>query len=414
VTVHLYQVPIVFVLGGLVLYVVLGGADYGAGFWQLTAGRGERAERIRELAHDATAAVWEANHVWLIFVLTVTWTSYPRAFGSLASTLSVALFVAALGIIARGALYALRSGSSSAREQARIDTAFGLSSVIAPFALGAALGGIASERVPVGNAAGHLFSSWLNPTSVMIGVLSVATGAYLAAVFLCADARRIGDEAMEDAFRGRALLAGAVAGGLAVVGLVVLHGDAHRLYHGLVAGNGLPALIVSGLAGATTLGLVWARRFAPARFAATLAVAAIIAGFALAQSPQFLPGLTVRAAAAPHDTLVAVTVAVIGGGVILFPALGTLFRLALGGRFDPGAVDGEPGPVPGGGAGAAGVSGVGPRRPVLLTRVALAALVAGIALVNAADSELAHGIGALFFVTALACGFRVALVLPAN
>ncbi len=150
------------------------------------------------------APVWEANHVWLIFVLTVTWTAYPKAFGSLASTLSVALLIAGIGIIFRGAAYALRAGARG-REQRAIDTVFGISSMVSPFALGAAAGGIASGRVPVGNAAGGLFSSWLNPTSILIGALAVLTGAYLAAVFLSGDAVRVNDRDLAETFRARAL-----------------------------------------------------------------------------------------------------------------------------------------------------------------------------------------------------------------
>ncbi len=333
---HLFNLPLIFVLIGLALYVVLGGADFGAGWWQLTAGRGEHADRVRELAHDSMAPVWEANHVWLIFVLTVTWTAYPKAFGSIASTLSVALFVAGLGIISRGALYALRSATTTAAEQRRIDTGFGVSSFVTPFALGAAVGGIASGRVPVGNAAGSLWSSWLNPTSALIGALAVVTGVYMAAVFLSGDARRAGHSDLTESYRTRALVAGVIAGGLAIGGLIVIHSDAPRLYHGLVHGDGLPALIVSAVAGAGTIVLVWLRRFEPARYVAAVAVAAIVAGWALAQNPQFLPGLTVRQAAAPHDTLVAVVVAVVGGGVILFPSLATLFRLTLGAASIPG------------------------------------------------------------------------------
>src|SRR3954454_15419501 len=124
---HLYDLPLVFALAGLALYVVLAGADFGAGFWQLTAGRGCAGERIRDHAHQSVAAVWEANHVWLIFVITVVWTAYPAAFGSIASTLSVALFIAAVGIILRGATYALRAGAFAGHQQRAIDTLFGLS-----------------------------------------------------------------------------------------------------------------------------------------------------------------------------------------------------------------------------------------------------------------------------------------------
>src|SRR5437763_10087444 len=159
----LYALPLVFALIGLALYGVLGGADFGAGFWQLAAGRGGHAERIREHAHNSMAPVWEANHVWLIFVLTVVWTAYPKAFGSIASTLCVALLIAGVGIIFRGSAYALRTGASSLSEQSTIDTAFGISSVIVPFALGAAVGGVASGRVPVGNAAGERVTCWRSP-----------------------------------------------------------------------------------------------------------------------------------------------------------------------------------------------------------------------------------------------------------
>ena len=114
---HFYDLPLVFAGIGLVLYTVLAGADFGAGFWQLFPGRGERARRIREHAHHSMAPVWEANHVWLIFVLTVVWTAYPVAFASIASTLSVPLFIAAIGIILRGTAYATRSGSASTRER---------------------------------------------------------------------------------------------------------------------------------------------------------------------------------------------------------------------------------------------------------------------------------------------------------
>ena len=225
----LQALPLVFVLVGLMLYTVLGGADFGAGFWQLFAGSDGRAERIREDAHHAIGPVWEANHVWLIFVLTVFWTTYPTAFGSIASTLAIPLFIAAIGIIFRGAAYALRPGAVTARESGRIDTVFAVSSILTPFALGAAVGAIATNRVPVGNAAGNMWTSWLNPAAISIGVLAVATSAYLAAVYLAADSARDGDRELEQAFRVRALGAGVAAGAAAAVALVLVEVDNNRL-----------------------------------------------------------------------------------------------------------------------------------------------------------------------------------------
>ena len=347
--------------------------------------------------------VWEANHVWLIFVLTVFWTAYPKAFGSIASTLSVALLIALVGILLRGAAYALR-GAADAGRQRMIDTVFGVSSVIAPFALGAAVGGIASGRVPVGNAQGAEISSWLNPTSILIGALAVVTGVYLAAVFLSGDATRDGEHDLAERFRTRALGAGALAGAVAIGGFIVLHADAHPLYRGLVSGGGLVALIVSILAGVGTLVLVWTRRYERARFTAALAVAAIVAGWALAQNPRLLPGLTVKHAAAPHDTLVAVVVAILAGGALLLPALGTLFSLALGGRLGHGAAHGA-------GAGEPTVTRSSQARghPAWLVRVAAALFVAGLGFTNVADASWAHVVGAACYLGFLVTAFRVAL-----
>jgi cytochrome d ubiquinol oxidase subunit II len=390
---HLYDLPLIFIFIGLALYTVLGGADFGAGIWQLLA-RG--SERVRDRAHHAMAPVWEANHVWIVFVLTVAWTAYPQAFASIASTLSVALFIAALGIILRGAAYALRSGASTARELRRVDLLFAVSSVITPFALGAAVGGIASRRVPVGNAAGDLSSSWTGPTSILIGALAVVVSAYLAAVYLSADSARLGDRDLESYFRVRALASGLLAGAIAVGGLFVVRSDARPLFDGLVSGGGLVALIASVVGGVATLTLVWRRRYEPARVTAGLAVAAMVAGCALAQKPLLLPGLTVQQAAAPHDTLVAVTIAVLAGAVVLLPSLGLLFGLYLSGRFDRELPD-EPRP--------AARAVFAASRAGLLTRLALAALIAGFGFLTVADAGWAHAIGVVALFAFIGLGF---------
>jgi cytochrome d ubiquinol oxidase subunit II len=392
---HLYDVPLIFVLAGLVLYVVLGGADFGAGAWQLFAGGGDRGDRIREHAHHAMAPVWEANHVWVLFVITVSWTAYSAAFASVASTLCVPLFIAAIGIILRGTAYALRSGTESSRAP---DKLFAVSSMITPFALGTVVGGIASRRVPVGNAAGDLFSSWLNPTSLLVGVLAVATSAYLAAVYLAADARRLGEPDLEEWFRVRALVSGAVAGAIAFAGLFVLRADALPLYRGIVEGDGLPALIVSAVAGVATLALVLRRRYEWARISSGAAVAAVVAGWALGQSPLLLPGLTVKQAAAPSETLVAVVIAVIAGALVLLPSLALLFSLVLRGRFDRERPD-EWTAHPSGG------SVLGASRAGLLLRAWLATLLLSVGFLTFADAQWAHAIGAISVVAFVALGF---------
>jgi cytochrome bd ubiquinol oxidase subunit II len=316
---------------------VLAFADFGAGFWTLFAGGGRAgAEATRDHARHAIGPVWEANHVWLIFVLATCWTAYPVAFGSITSTLSIPLFLAAVGIIMRGTTYALRSQLDEGRSLRLVEVLFALSSILVPFALGTVVGAIASGRVPVGNARGGRISSWTGPTSIVIGLLSVAAGAYLAAVYLAADARRLNEGTLERDFRVRALGMGVVAGALALAGLVVVRSDVPRLWHGLTSGAGLAMVVVSAAAGIATLALVGTYRFGPARASAAVAVAAIVAGWAFAQEPIFLPGLTIQQAAAGHSTLVAVVIAAAAGAVVLVPSLFLLFRLFLVGRLDTG------------------------------------------------------------------------------
>jgi cytochrome d ubiquinol oxidase subunit II len=421
---HLFDIPIISVMIGLALYAILGGADFGAGLWYLTAlppvGHrwSEQAKRLREHAHHSIGPVWEANHVWLIFVLTVTWTAFPVAFSAIASTLAVPLFIAALGIIFRGAAYAFRSGPLSDYELGAVDTAFSLSSILTPFGLGTAIGAIVAGRVPVGNAAGHLFSSWLNPVSIIVGVLAVAISGYTGAVYLAADAERHGDRWMADQFRTRALIAGVVAGTVAIVGIPVMHSDAHRVFERLIDGIGLVGVAISVAGGVSTMVLVVVRRFGPARISAAFAVGGIIVGWALAQQPVFLPGLTLAQAAAPQDTQIVVIVAIFAGGLILFPSLWLLFRLVLEGRFEDVVPD--PGPATGGGAARLIADNEEvdratslPRSPAQLLsasarglsgRAAIALFLAGIGLLNGANAAWAHILGVLAFSACIILG----------
>jgi cytochrome d ubiquinol oxidase subunit II len=331
------ELCLAFVVLGLTAYAVLGSADFGAGLWDLTAGGAQRGGRIRGLVQHSMAPVWEANHVWLIFVLVIVWTAFPIAFGSVFSTLSIPLFLAAIGIILRGAAFALRGQTATIREARTLGALFASSSVLIPFFLGATLGGIASGRVPVGNATGDAVDSWVNPTSILIGVLAVLAGAYLAAVYLAGDAERVGEPDLVHAFRRRALGTGVVTGVVAIAGLLVVRSDARDLFDGLTHGGGLAMVLISGAAGTTTLALVWRQRFGLARVSAAAAVAAIIVGWALAQRPYLLPPrLTLDEAAASDATLTAVVIAVAIGLVILVPSLTFLYRLVLRGRLDQG------------------------------------------------------------------------------
>jgi cytochrome bd ubiquinol oxidase subunit II len=389
--VSLAEVPILLILVGLAAYIVLAGADFGAGFWELTA-RGEGGAPLREHCHRAMAPVWEANHVWLVFVLVVCWTAYPEAFASIFSTLAAPLLLAAIGIILRGAGYVVRSVTDSRWGS----TLFAVSSILTPFALGTAIGGIAAGEVPVGNAEGDLIASWTGPTSLLIGTLAVAFCAYLAATFLAGDAARIGSKQLTAAFRARALGAGVVAGALALGGLGVLAADAEELFEDLIAGAGVGAVAVSALAGLATLGLVWTERFEPARYTAALAVAAIVAGWGIAQSPEILPGLTVEEAAAERSTLIATLVGVGIGTLILAPSLALLFGLTLGGRFDAGAEE-APTAVP--------VRPPAPGEQRSLALAAGAALAAGLPLTLIFDSGLGLALGIVCLLAFVATGF---------
>ena len=401
----LADVPMVFILVGITAYTVLSGADFGAGLWTLVPGGGQAgAAATRDHTRHAIGPVWEANHVWLIFVLTVAWTCYPGAFGSIVSTLAVPLLIAAIGIIFRGTAYALRSQFSRDEEHGvrLVEYLFALSSVLTPFALATVIGAIATGRVPVGNARGDLVTSWLNPVSVLAGVLAVAFSGYLAAVYLAADARRLAERALVHDFRIRALASGVVAGALALAGLLVIRVSAVPLWHGLTSGLGLALVVVSALAGVVTMVLVFFGRFGPARVSAALAVAAVIAGWAAAQSPLLLPGLTVAEAAAGRSTLIATIVGVAVGAVVLVPSLAVLYSLVLRGRLDT-AVAAEAGTAPQDEVPPGAGGGRSPRVR-LAAGFAVVTVVAGAGLLVFADPAWAHAIGA---VALIACAVTV-------
>ena len=313
---------------GVTAYALFGGADFGAGFWDLLAGGPQRGAAQRRLIEHSIGPVWEANHVWLIFVLVMLWTGFPDAFAAIASSLYVPLTLVAAGVILRGAGFAFRKAVTGVALERLFGATFAASSVVTPFFLGTVAGAVASGRVPAGIAEAHPVRSFVNPTSVLGGVLAVVVCAYLAAVYLTADARRAGEAGLVEAFRRRALVSGAATGVVVLGGIGVLHADAPALFDGLT-GRGLPLVVLSAITGVVSLVCVWQRRFVVARLAAAAAVTAVLWGWAVGQYPDLLTGeLTIRQAAAAPAVLRAVLVSLALGALLVVPALVALYTVS--------------------------------------------------------------------------------------
>jgi cytochrome d ubiquinol oxidase subunit II len=313
---------------GATLYAIFGGADFGAGVWELFAARkrdrGLR-ERIEQRVALSLGPVWEANHVWLIFTLVVLWTGFPDAFAPIMETLYVPLALAAIGIVLRGSGFAFGHTLGDAGAQ-RAHVVFAVSSLITPFFLGCVVGAIAAGEVEAGGSGNAL--GWIGPLPILVGVLFVASCAYIAAVFLLDDCRRAGEEELGEYFLRRSIAAAVVAGALAAAGLIVLHADARGIFDGLFD-EGLPFLIASVIFGLVTLvGLLrgWSRALRPLAIGA---VVALVAGWAVAQFPYLLPDtLTVADGAGDGAALTALIVVFIVALVTVVPSLALLFRLA--------------------------------------------------------------------------------------
>jgi len=331
---------------GVSFYAVFGGADFGAGFWALIAGGGERGRRPRELIDYAIGPVWEANHVWLIFILVVLWTAFATAFGSIFSTLFIPLSLAVLGIVLRGSGFAFQHTARSRVDRHRAERVFGFSSLLTPFFMGSVVGAVASGRVPVGNAAGDPVSSWLNPLSLLIGALFVATSAYLAAVFLVTDAHRTDSPDLERYFTRRAVVAGLVTGVLAAASIVALREDARLVYDGLLD-EGLPLVVLSLLCATGVLILLRRGTRRGTRALAVGAFVAMIWGWGAAQYPYLLPEtLTIADGAAVSAALTSVLIVFAVAVVLVLPSIVLLFTLTQRSLIEEGER-----PEPLGGAG---------------------------------------------------------------
>jgi len=308
-------------------YAVFGGADFGAGFWDLIAGGARRGERPRALIDHSIGPVWEANHVWLIFTLVIMWTAFSEAFASITLTLFVPLTLAALGIVLRGSSFAFRKAVLRTRDQRNFGAAFAASSVLVPYCMGAVAGAIASGRVPAGGEAGDPWTSWVNPTSILGGLLAISTCAFLSATYMVWDARRMVDPQLAEYFRRRSIGAAIAAGVLAFAGIFILHADATYVFHGLTS-RAAPAVVVSAVCGVGSLLLLIRHAARGARILAMGAVASVVVAWGIAQWPYMLPTtLTVDDAAAPTATLETILVVFAVAVVVIIPSIALLFVL---------------------------------------------------------------------------------------
>lgn len=311
---------------GLIAYALFGGADFGTGFFDLTAGGDRTGAQLRTQVDHSIGPVWEANHVWLVYVLVIWWTGFPSSFAAAMSTLILPLLFALLGIVLRGAAFVFRKYAATIGQARLFGAVFAGSSLITPFFLGTVAGAIASGRVPL-EGRGDLWESWLNPTSIVGGLVAIGTCVHLAGVFLVADADRANHRELTGSLRRRTLAVGAVTGLIVFAGLIPIEQDAPVLWDGLT-GRALPLLIVSAAAGLATLAFLWIRRYTLARMTAVVAVASVISGWGIGQYPWLLVDeVTIQDAAGAEATLWGLLVVVGLAGAIVLPALAYLFRL---------------------------------------------------------------------------------------
>jgi cytochrome d ubiquinol oxidase subunit II len=314
------------IVASLNFYVVLGGADFGGGVWDLLA-TGPRRRAQRGLIADAIGPIWEANHVWLIVAVVLVFACFPTAFARLSVALHVPLTLMLVGVVLRGSAFTFRAYDSHRDAvQRRWGRIFAIASTITPVLLGMCVGAVASGRVGEatrGDFAARYLAPWTDPFAVTIGVLTLALFAFLAAVFLTIEAT---DAALRDDFRRRALAAAAVVFAAAATGLVLAP---DRLAAGLLTGGGHMALqVVTGVAAVAAVAALWRRRWRAARAAAVTQASLIVWSWAFAQLPLIVPpDLTLEAAAAPPITLKLTVVGMAGGAVVLVPSLWYLFHV---------------------------------------------------------------------------------------
>ena len=315
-------------------YACGGGVDYGAGFWDLLAGGAERGKRPRRLIDHAMAPVWEVNNVWLVFVLVLMWTGFPVFFQTVFTALWLPLALAAVGMVLRGAGFALRKPTRRLAERHVYGAVFAVSSLLTPFFLGAAIGGVASGRVAPGTTASA--DAWANTTSIMAGLAAVAATAFLGAVFLTVDARRFEAHDLDGYFRLRSRIAAAGLLVLGVIGLTVTDPHASYVHHGLTHGVGLLLVLLAVAALAVTAWLVAGSAAGWARYTSVATVALLVAAWGFAQKPYLVPtSLTVQQGAGADAPLQWMLVVAAVALVMIGPALVVLYRLDTHGVLEP-------------------------------------------------------------------------------
>ncbi len=308
-------------------YAVFGGADFGSGVWDLTAGGPHKGAPTRRLIDHAIGPVWEANHVWLIFVLVFLWTGFPQPFATLMNDLAIPFWLAGLGITARGAGFAFRKFSPTMRGARTAGVIFASASLLTPFFLGAIAGAVASGRVVTDGSHG-LWRSWLGPTSILGGLLAVATCTLLAGIFLAAEAAKIGDVDLAESLRDKSLVGATITGLIALLGIPVLLADSETLSAGLL-GRALPIVAISAFAGLWTIRALWTRKLRLARVTSVIAVAAIVIGWGVAQHPWILVDqVKISEGAGASSSLIGLLIAGALAGVLVLPPLIYLFSLA--------------------------------------------------------------------------------------
>jgi cytochrome d ubiquinol oxidase subunit II len=319
---------------GLIAYGVFGGADFGSGIWDLTAGDARKGARMRSLIDHSIGPVWEANHVWLIFVLVYMFTAFPQAFAAICETLFVPLSLVGLGIVFRGSAFVFRKFAPTIAQARLFGALFALSSLLTPFLFGAIAGAIAAGRVPL-DGSGSRWSTWTGPASLVGGSLAVLTSAFLAAVFLTHEARRQRDQLLMLRCRARAIITGALTGVVALVGIVPLEHDAPRLFDRLT-GRALPLIVLSALGGLSAIVALVRYRTEVARVCAAVAVGAVLVGWGVAQYPWVLVDTaSIEDVAAGRATLWALVITFGLAAVTVVPALAYMLVLTQRSAWQP-------------------------------------------------------------------------------